>query len=279
MNKVTMTEQWAHLWTECLFGNSDYAQYAVAQDAFDEVDDADEIYADDQEYLDIKALEVKFPLLKEIYSDFGSELSFGRSETKSEKWKSWFKKYKHLFFEDVEVHKIAPSIIKNGHQLLEVPICRDIDDTINNFRRYLESSHKEVKEYSSGPKYKLLTKNRKTVLSFEAVRRSVIAGTDDDLHNLNFSKKPHTVEDAIILFLQKNYEHLGLNWGNADRRLLMDKGEISFFKKDSIRTSVGQWRQNFKLLSANTIRGRFPDITPFDSRSWDLFQGKQSTPF
>ena len=115
------------------------------------------------------------------------------------------------------------------------------------------------------------------MLSYNAARRAVLVGTDNDLHNLNFYGKNHSVEDAILLFLRKNFDLLDLSWSKAEVDELMNK-RIPIARKESIRAAVGLWRDQFRCLSANTIRGRFPDTTVFDSRSWDLFQGVAVTP-
>lgn len=279
MSKFTVTEEWAILWAQCLFANLDYGIYSGARDDFYGEEDSVEKYKGDKEFEEMKSLELKFPLLRELYEDFGEAFDFGRNELTGEKWKQWFATHKNLFVaevsEPIDVNEYKKA---NGHVLLDVPICKSLDETLANVKFYLENNVYNNSDLTRiEPKYRLLIKQGKTMLSYNAARRAVLAGTDNDLHNLNFSGKAHSVEDAIILFTRKNFDLLELSWSKAEVDELMKK-RIPIAKKESIRAAVGLWRDQFRCLSANTIRGRFPDTTVFDSRSWDLFQGVAVTP-
>lgn len=279
MSKFTVTEEWAILWAQCLFSNLDYGFYSGARDDFYGEEDRFEKYNGDQEFEEMKSLELKFPLLRELYEDFGEAFDFGRNELTNNKWKQWFATHKNLFLAEVSEPKDLNEYVKtSGYVLLDVPICKSLEETLANVKNYLENNvYNSDDQMRVEPKYRLLIKQGKTMLSYNAARRAALVGTDNDLHNMNFSGKAHSVEEAILLFLRKNFDLLDLSWSKAEVDELMNK-RIPIARKESIRAAVGLWRDQFRCLSANTIRGRFPDTTVFDSRSWDLFQGVAVTP-
>ena len=281
MSKFTVTEEWAILWVKCLFANLDYGAYSIARDYYYGEEDCVEKYKGDYEFELMKSLEAKYPLLRELYEDFGEEREFWRIEINDAKWMDWFKKNKHLFIEEIkEIENSGDLNIKNGHILLHIPIYKNIEETLDLTRKFLEENIYNNKDrVRIEPKYRLLIKQGKTMLSLNAVKRAVLAGTNNDLDNLKkeLNKEDRndvnpSIEAGMVDFVCKNYELLGLSWSDDEVKYLMTKRKFPLLRNESIRANIGLWRDQFKSLCANTIRGRFPDTTPFDSRSWDAFR-------
>lgn len=262
-----MTEEWALLWVQCLSQNMDYCCYCIHNDA----DDEDE---------DIAELDLKFPMLADIYKDFGDEQSWPTSGIKDARWRKWFDAHRHLFLPDVkEIKELNESFSRSNTVLLSIPLQSNLDETLYAVKEFLRTGYDfSCRKEIQSPKYQLKLRDGRPAVGYEQVRQAVITSTDKVLDDKFLSKDNFTVKDATIGFLQRNIDRLGWSLDPRAKNALLENGVLSDERYEAFKTMINRCRKDFKLLSANTVRGSFPDLTPFESRSWDSFKGASATP-
>ena len=264
---TAMTEEWAMLWMQCLSQNLDYNEYCIHSDA-------------DHEQLQMAELEKKFPRIAEIYSDFGDERIWPKDGIQDADWRKWFTQHRHLFMSNVEeVTELNKYKLKQNSILLSIPLHVEIDKTVASVRDLLKSIY-SLRSIAgvAAPKYQLNKRGGKVVVGYEQVRQAVITSTDEALDMMNFDGKKHTVHQAMIVYLQRNIDILGWTIDPRARKDLMEKGVLPEDRFENFKVRINRCRKDFKALSANTIRGVFPDLTEMESRSWDSFKGEAHTP-
>ena len=255
-----MTEEWVAFWMQCLSQNIDYGTYCMHSDA-------------DDEHEEMAKLEERFPLLAEIYKDFGDGYRWTKDGLDDPKWKRWFDEHKHLFMSSIhEIKTIPDSLDQNTTLLLSVPIQSNIEDTVNDVREYLKSIYRDRSIMPAPqPKYQLSMKAKKPAVGYEVVRQAVLMSTDKRLDEMFMNGDQFSVKQAMIGFLQRNIDELGWSIDPKAKHELMVHGQLSEERFESFRARIKTCRSDLKLLAANTIRGKFPDLTPFESRTWDAF--------
>jgi hypothetical protein len=262
-----MTEEWALLWVQCLFQNMDYCSYCVHNDADDEQEE-------------IAELDRLFPKLAEIHKDFGDEQGWPVKGTEDIRWRKWFDEHRSLFLPDVKVlNDPLLANLKNNEIILQIPLQHTLEETLYAVEEFLKTGCL----FGSAtnvlvPKYQLNMKNGRPAVGYEQVRQAVITSTDKVLDEKFMKKEKYNVKEATISFLQRNIDILGWSLDPRAKDNLMVKGLLSEERYESFKTMINRSRKDFKLLSANTVRGSFPDLSPFESSSWDAFKGKSSKP-
>jgi len=255
-----MTEEWVAFWMQCLSQNIDHGSYCMHSDDGEEQEQMDE-------------LEKRFPLLADIYKDFGDGYSWTKDGLGDPKWQKWFGEHKRLFMSPIkEVATIPDDLDKKNSLLLCLPLKPDIEDTLNDVREYLRSVYRSRNiSPVPRPKYQLNTMGKKPAVGYEVVRQAVLMSTDKTLDEMFMNGDRFSVKQAVIGFLQRNIEILGWSIDPKAKRDLMEFGRLSEARFESFRARLNTCRSDLKLLSANTIRGKFPDLTPFGSHTWDAF--------
>ena len=263
-----MTEEWALLWMQCLFENMDYQKYCIHSDADDEEEEKAE-------------LEGKFPLISNLYEDFGYERSWPKMGTDDPKWRDWFEPRRHLFMADIKELKVGKEAeYKNGFITLQIPLQKRLAETVADVEAYLAPRYKTTAFDSQPlPKYTLnLKKGGRVAIGYEEVRQAVVTSTDDELYEAYVSGKKLTIKEAQIEFLKRKINELGWSLGVIEKRKLIENGYLDEDNYYIMKTRINRSRRLFRLLSANAINASFPSNKFFNSQSWDHFQNKPTSP-
>jgi hypothetical protein len=263
-----MTEEWALLWMQCLFQNMDYQQYCIHSDADDEEEEKAE-------------LERKFPLIADLYEDFGYERSWPKMGTDDPKWRDWFEPRRHLFMADIRELEVGAKVENTkGFITLQIPLQKRLNETVADVEAYLGPRYKTTAfESQPLPKYTLnLKKGGRVAIGYEEVRQAVATSTDDELFDAYIAGKKLTIKQAQIGFLRRNINDLGWSLNVFDKRKLMDSGYLDEDNYESMKTRINRSRKLFALLSANAIYASFPNNKVIDSESWDYFKNQPISP-
>lgn len=263
-----MTEEWALLWMQCLFENMDYQKYCIHSDADDEEEEKAE-------------LERKFPLIADLYEDFGYERSWPKMGIDDPKWRDWFEPRRHLFMADIKELEVGSEAeYKKGFITIQIPLQKRLNETVSDVEAYLGPRYKTTAFDSQPlPKYTLnLKKGGRVAIGYEEVRQAVATSTDDGLFDAYMTGKRLTIKQAHIDFLKRKINELGWSLSVIEKRKLIENGYLDEDNYDSMKTRINRSRRLFRLLSANTINASFPSSKFFNSQSWDHFQNKPTSP-
>jgi len=246
------------LWYQCLSENYDYSLYSEAKEKGDEETCA--------------AYEAKFDKIAEIYEDFGKLESLNSWRMDSHIWQAWFPQRKHLFLPNVQVS--AAHAEDNWHLNLTIPLDGPIEETIAEASRMIRSACEQSPHMETiAPKYRLHTVEGKTVHDISVIRKSVITSINKWLN-----ASPGYTPDVGVLIQEFAAHHLeDMEWklSDADYETLQRTHRLPVYRIEAFTTVVTRYRKTFRALSRNTIRGHFPDTSPYKSLVWDRFQGKQ----
>jgi hypothetical protein len=255
-----MTEEWVMLWYQCLSENYDYSMYSKAKDEGDTRTCAD--------------YEARFDRIADIYQDFGTLRSLTDWHMESDIWREWFPRRKHLFLPDVQVGSALSS--DTTHLNLMVPLDGPIEETVAEAARLIRSACERNPQMETRmPKYRLHTVNGKTVHDVSVVRKSVITSINKWLNATPGEETPDVA--GLIQAFAWQYLH-AMEWklGDAEYEALQRTHRLPVHRVEAFTTIVNRYRLLFRALSRNTIRGRFPDKSPYKSLVWDRFKGEQT---
>lgn len=258
---TVMTEEWVSFWYQCLNGNADYSEYCDARRTGDEVTR--------------KQLELKFELLAEIYNDFGDITDGFDRGLAGDDWNNWFPSHRHLFMQDIrQITDPTTHVISKGHLLISVPLAASQVETENNLHQFFTNYYAENEAVVEPPKYQLYLTNGKTVLGYEAVRQACIAGSNCYLYPLDQDdvRDYLSYKEVVANFIKHEVDNLGWGLGQKEKDELNRTGLLSENRFESFKVRINRCRRDFEMLARNTIRGRFPDTSDFDSRTIDHFK-------
>ena len=251
-----MTEEWVQCWCYLLMWNADYDDYIKARESGD--------------VKTCRALEQRFERLAEIYEDFGYvDIVFPMPEHGliADRWQRWFTDRKHLFMDSAEIvssGQVAPD--KAGHITLTIPLRATANETAAKVAEFLTSHYQNTDVVSvKPPKYALWEGES---LGIAQVRKACIVaqgwnGCDEDGEPLDSVGRITYFARLHLDMMKWSIDPKAKKELDAGRPLPLER--FNSYKQMYYRS----WR-HAKALARNTIRGRFPDTTPFDSRSlWD----------
>ena len=250
-----MTEEWALLWYQCLYANQDYARYV--QLAY-----CGEVEGPLSQWNHIEGID-------DLYEDFGPLDDGPNVDLNSPYWKEWFESRKHFFLPSIEnIDGMADFIFKPNHIALSIPLQATARDTIKIVEVYINRYYKNlIINSAQGPKYQLYKKNGRVAHGYQQVRQAVITATRDP--DFSWSNKNPTVKENMIKFLQRELDNLGWTLDPKAREDLMIRGVMNEERFESFKARINRCRREFIALSRNAVRGRFPDLTPFESEVFD----------
>ena len=78
----------------------------------------------------------------------------------------------------------------------------------------------------------------------------------------------------MIEFLKHEIDALGWTLDPRARTRLMNEDYLSPESFENFKARINKLRRDMKALAQNTIRGVFPDLTPYDARVIDQFTGE-----
>lgn len=248
---IEMTEEWVSLWYRCLTWNIDYGNYCRAKAADDEKA--------------CQELEAKFPSIAGIYADFDELDIWPDDGIQSEQWKHWFEPRRALFMPEIgAVASATTHIVKQGHILLDVPLMAVQADTEKLIHQYL-LSHYATPGFAPAatPKYNLYAANGKLALNLKEVRQACVSAGrsyayDDEGGDVRFI-------DAVTEFVRQHIDDMEWGLDEKARKLLVEKHQLTEENHRSFTARLTRCRRHFVALCRNTIRGRFPDVSEFDS--------------
>lgn len=257
MTKTLMTEEWVSLWYQCLSGNIDYGLYCNARDSGNTAT--------------CKAMEARFDRLAEIYEDFGAMDGWSDDPLQEQRWKQWFEPRKHLFISE-PTHVVDPGQhrVESGHLLLDIPLDADVrrtSESVNNF--LLAHYERQPLMLAPRPKYALHLANGRLGFGLKPVKQACISAARSYRYDNEFEERRFV--DAVTEFVRHELDNMGWTLDPKARKKLMEEGTLSEERLDSFKAMLTRCRRDFMALSRNTIRGRFPDKTPFESTVIDLF--------
>jgi hypothetical protein len=251
-----MTEEWVQYWSYLLMWNADYDEYMTARKSGD--------------VKKCRALEGRFERVAEIYEDFGYvDIVFPMPEQGliADRWQRWFTDRKHLFMAPAEV--IAPGQLapdKAGHITLSIPLRETADETAAKVAEFLTSHYQNADVVSAKPPKYTLWEDES--LGIAQVRKACIVaqgwnGYDEDGEPLDSVRRITYFARLHLDMMKWSIDPKAKKALDAGRALPIER--FNSYKQMYYRS----WR-HAKALARNTIRGRFPDTTPFESRSiWD----------
>ena len=261
---ATMTEEWVILWYQCLSENYDYSKYADAR--------LTEDVALCREY------EKKFPLIADIFADFGKLRSLDDCDATPDTWwwTDWFEPRRHLFMPSVAVLPSGQFHYAVNSVVLSVPLAGTLEETIAAAASRIKAAYAQsAAAGTSPPKYRLREEGGKPAIKFDLVRHAVITS----ISKWSYQPSAETgdlVNKVSIHFLQRHLNDMGWRLGDRETEDLIALGYVDPDKQESFRTLIGRNRRLFRALSRNTIRASFPDNRPFKSQVWDRFQMEQT---
>lgn len=263
-----MTEEWVLLWRQCLFENMDYQKYCIHCDADDEEEEK-------------AALESKFPLIAEIYEDFGYERPWPKMGVADPAWREWFEPRRHLFMSNIKRLEAGDTVLQeDGHITLHIPLQSRLEATAEDLMAFLSplyetAAHKPHPE----PKYKLnLKEDGRVAIGYEEVRQAVITSTDGELFDAFAAGHRQSIKTAQVEFLRRKLNDLGWSFGVREKKMLIETGYLDDESYERFKTQINRARRLFKFLSANAIDTRFPKKDLVYSESWDYFHNKPVSP-
>lgn len=257
-----MTEEWVSFWYQCLAQNLDYSLYCHAR-----------------EHADLEAcktFETKFDRIAEIYEDFGVMDGCPEQGLNSTSWRNWFEPRKHLFTAPVQVVPSAMVTAPSpGHLRIDVQLQKDAASTLELVSRLLTDYYAQHDiPPPAPPKYALHLKNGRLAHGYEQVRQACLMSARSYVYDpITFETR--TIKKAMVEFLRNEIENLGWNLDPKSLRELKDTGNIDEDRFDIFKVRFNRCRRDMAAFAQNTIRGRFPDNTPFDSQVVDQFEGEQ----
>lgn len=261
---TAMTEEWVSFWYQCLSQNMDYSAYCNAKTAGDTAQ--------------CKSFEAQFERIADIYQDFGELDGWSEDGMQSKQWKEWFEPRRHLFMASATViTDPSAHVPRAGHLLLDVPLQNDANSTAKLVSRLMADYYAQHSvTVPTPPKYSLHLINGRPAYGYQQVRQACTAvartysyepETSDALHHL----------DALTEFLRHEIDNMGWTLDPKARKLLMEKSWISEDRLESFKTRFNRCRKDFRAFARNTIRGRFPDDSPFDSDVLDIYTDEVGT--
>lgn len=257
-----ITEEWVLFWYQCLSENLTYTRYCSATETGDEKT--------------CGQLEKAFPLLPELFKDFGAPLGWPRGGVDGTDWKDWFTPRRHLFLQEVEqVGADTTEAPLEGYVTLRIPLQSSAEATSALVREHLHRLYASTApKPASLPKYRLNMRGRRIACGYEQVRQAVHTSTvsyvfDQDYEYVNLRR-------AISNFVRGELDSLGWQMGVKERAELMKPGGcLDDDAYERFRARVDKCRRDFVALSQNALHGRFPDVTPRgDSDVMDQFWGE-----
>jgi hypothetical protein len=249
---IAMTEEWVSLWYRCMTWNIDYINYCRARAAVDETS--------------CEQLEGKFPCISDIYADFDELDIWPDDGLQSGQWLDWFEPRRKLFMPQIEA-VITPTehVAQQGHVLLNLPLLADQADTEKLIQQYLQSQYsKSGFVPAAAPKYSLHLTDGKLALNLKEVRQACVSAEHSYAYDPDDAGEVRFV-DAVTEFTRHHYNDMGWREIGPDARELLKKGQLSESHHKSFTSQLTRSRRHFQALCRNTIRGRFPDVSPFDS--------------
>ena len=255
---TTMTEEWVSFWYQCLAKNMDYWSYSIAR----REDDVKKCMQ----------FESKFELIADLYQDFGELEDWPKPRMNSQQWKDWFEPRKHLFLSVATVSRPAGYVLRPDRLLLEVQLQEDSVATMKLVGEFVKDYYERFKPLPApSPKYSLLQKiDGKTAPTHKVVKKACASVVRSYRYDLDTYEELLHV-DAVAAFARHEIDNFGWNLDREARTELAKTGRLSPQRLESIKTMLNRSRREFVAFSKNTIRGRFPDFTPFDSKVCDLF--------
>jgi hypothetical protein len=253
-----MTEEWVSLWYRCMTWNIDYRNYCMAASAGDEAA--------------CQKLVKKFPLIADIYADFDELDLWPDDGLNSEQWREWYEPRRQLFTSEiVEVGCHAEHVMEQGHVVLDIPLLATQADTEMLVRQYLEGRYANSAFVpASAPKYSLHLTDGKLALNLKEVRQACVSVGRSYAYDPDADD--HRFVDSVTEFVRHHLDDM--EWreiGDDARKLLQEKGELSDTHHKSFTSQLTRSRRHFVALCRNTIRGRFPDLSEFDSLTLKKF--------
>jgi hypothetical protein len=256
---AVMTEEWVSFWYQCLSQNLDYSRYCKARRANDTAQ--------------CQGFEARFDRIKEIYDDFGELDGWGDTTIESPEWKAWFDPRKHLFTAGSPREIAAPHqyVARPGYLLLEIPLQKSAEDTCSSIEAYLAAHYSDHSVVPvPKPKYVLKTVDGRPAHGYEQVRQACLSAARSYRYDLQtFEELRHV--DAVAAFVRHEIDNFGWKIDPKARKKLLETGELSEQNLESYKAMLNKCRRDFRAFAANTIRGSFPDATPFASDVLDMF--------
>lgn len=254
-----MTEEWVLLWYQCLYRNFDYEKHCQLSDGLDDIDLPNWNQA-------------RYEQLDELYKDFGTLNETVNVDINGEAWKQWFEPRRHLFIPLIKsIDVFSNAVAREGCITLEIPLHLHLQDTQKLVMDYLEKYYENNQFIKfEPPKYKLHTVKGRVAHGYEQVRQAVITSKEySDEGDLLKSIAP-TVKGNMIKFLQREIDNLGWTLDPKAKDDLMNKGLMDQERLEVFKARINRCRREFLALSKNASRGRFPDMSEFESDSFDV---------
>lgn len=253
-----MTEEWVSFWYQCLVANIDYCGYCDARDA-----------GDTQR---CKPYEKRFDRIAEIYEDFGTPDLWPEAGLNSEQWRTWFEPRRHLFMAGAKVVADTSAFVPSpNHLLIDVQLQKDANATTDLIRLLLDDHYKRHSvPVPTPPKYSLHLNSGRLAHGYEKVRQACASAVRSYRYDpITFEELRHV--DAIAAFVHHEIDNMGWKLDPIARKELMETGKLSDQRLDSFKAMLNRSRRDFQAFARNTIRGRFPDDSPFESDVRDIF--------
>lgn len=257
---IKMTEEWVLFWYQCLSENSEYSSYCRAVECGD--------------CQTMRAQEERFPLIHEIYADFGPTFGWPLRGLDDPMWKEWFEPRRHLFMYSIQEVTERNPASRPGHLTINVPLAADLAEVETLFKRFIqEIATDQNRERAPAPKYQLHTTRGRVACGYQQVRQAVHTST------VSYTFDPETfeyvtIEQAMVQFLKNEVLTMGWSIKNSTYKTLVADGTINPDEFEGFKVRINKCRRDFVALSRNTLRGRFPDLTPFEGDVMDQFWGE-----
>jgi hypothetical protein len=219
-----------------------------------------------------KAYEARFDRIAEIYQDFGELDGWHDDGLRGTRWQEWFEPRRHLFMASAAVISDPSSFVcRAGHLLLDIPLQADAASTVNLVGRLMTDYYANHEVVAQPPsKYALHLKNGRPAHGFEQVRQACVSAARSYRYDpVTFEERRHV--DAIADFMRNEIDNLGWKLDPKARKELTETGTLSEQRLDTFKAMLNRCRRDFMAFSRNTVRGRFPDASPFESEVLDRF--------
>lgn len=258
-----MTEEWVSFWYQALSQNLDYSAYCLARQ--------------DGDSEKCKGIEAQFPKVAEIYDDFGAMDGWHDAGLSGDLWKGWFEPRRHLFLATPkEISEPQLYQHNDSNVLLDIPLQASLEATAESVRRFLVHFYQTHRiDPTPPPKYQLHQIAGHVAHGYEKVRQACLMSTKCYSYDLD-TFESLSVEKGLVQFLRNEIEELGWTLDPASLKVLRDTGHIDIDRFESFKVRLNRCRREFAAMARNTIRGRFPDTTPFKSDVMDQFKGEQN---
>jgi hypothetical protein len=254
-NDNLFDEEWVSFFYQCLSENLDYSTYCTARETGNTKQS--------------KLLESKYPHVADLYNDLGTLFGWPDSGIQHESWREWFLPRRHLFIQDVQ--ELSSRDVQPGHVRVVVPLLESYEDTRKLVELFLVDAYAAgVDEYAAAPKYKLHSKaagkgaGKVVAVGYKQVKTALM--TSYRYHGLDEDFELRDTTKAMMLeFLKQEFIALNWNMPNAVWKELNEQGTMHEAEFVTFRRLINQARSDFKLLSANAMHGRFPDLSLVDT--------------